>query len=81
MSLAIDVDKICAVLLADGWHEIEWRNGTSIFEIDAYQYIRKRLSKHDEQESRVIGGQCEGVTAMGATWLDAATEGAWRYRV
>lgn len=35
MSLAIDVDDVTAVLLADGWHEVANRS----FELDAYEYL------------------------------------------
>lgn len=37
MSLAIDIDRIEAVLLADGWHIIAPKS----FELDAYEYIRE----------------------------------------
>jgi hypothetical protein len=35
MSLAIDVDEITHVLLADGWHEIEQGS----FFLDSYEYV------------------------------------------
>jgi hypothetical protein len=34
MSLAIDIDKVSAVLLADGWHECG-----DTFSFDAYEYV------------------------------------------
>ncbi len=34
MSLAIEVDEITAVLLADGWHEVD----EGSFELDSYEY-------------------------------------------
>ncbi len=40
MSLAINVDKVTAVLLADGrWHEVRWADGVSSFTIDAFEFI------------------------------------------
>jgi hypothetical protein len=38
MSLNIDIDKVTAVLLADGWHDVAWDN-ESTFELDAYEYV------------------------------------------
>jgi len=35
MSLAIDIDKVATVLLADGWHTVE----DDSFDIDAYEYV------------------------------------------
>ncbi len=35
MSLAIDVDNVSAVLLADGWHTVADQS----FEIDAYEFM------------------------------------------
>lgn len=35
MSLAIDVDRVSGVLLADGWHEVGGRS----FGMDAYEYL------------------------------------------
>lgn len=34
MSLAIDIDKVVMVLLADGWHHVKNHS----FELDAYEY-------------------------------------------
>jgi hypothetical protein len=38
MSLAIDVDTVEMVLLADGWHEV----AEASFDIDAYEYRHDR---------------------------------------
>lgn len=38
MSLAIDVDKVTAVLLADSWHEV----AAASFALDSYEYILER---------------------------------------
>ena len=45
MSLAIDVDKVGGVLLADGWHKVRWQDGRSTFDIDAYEYVREWKTK------------------------------------
>lgn len=41
MSLAIDVDDVTAVLLADGWHEIARLEDSEIasFDVDAYEFV------------------------------------------
>ena len=38
MSLAIDIDKVSDVLLADGWHHVEFAKGKRSFVIDAYDF-------------------------------------------
>jgi hypothetical protein len=43
MSLAIDPESVSAVLMADGWHEIE--RGT--FRLDAYEYLQDGLGSLD----------------------------------
>lgn len=51
MSLAINVDRVVAVLLADGWHEVGPlnRNDTrSSFIIDAYEYVTSRPPRDDD---------------------------------
>ena len=46
MSLAINVDQVYAVLLADGWHECDmWKDGRSSFMLDAYGYTEPREGK------------------------------------
>lgn len=42
MSLAVDVDRVAQVLLADGWHTVDFNEGVSSFDLDAYEFIRKR---------------------------------------
>jgi hypothetical protein len=40
MSLAINVDRVEAVLLADGWHEVSLNDeSVSSFTLDAYDFI------------------------------------------
>ena len=38
MSLAIDIDRVAAVLLNDGWHNVAWHtDGKSSFDLDSYE--------------------------------------------
>jgi hypothetical protein len=40
MSLSIHVDNVTAVLLSDGWHEVDLdKEGVSSFDLDAYEYL------------------------------------------
>lgn len=39
MSILIDIDKVTAVLLPDGWHDVAWKDDESTFELDAYEYV------------------------------------------
>lgn len=63
MSLAIDVDKVSEVLLADGWHQVKFVDGESTFEIDAFEYIRKHEGRTDPDVR-------QGVPSTGAMWFD-----------
>ena len=58
MSLAIDVDKVSAVLLADGWHKMADQS----FDLDAYEYVHGSETIHK-------GGQAD-VTSTGFTLKD-----------
>jgi hypothetical protein len=60
MSLAIDVDTVTDVLLADRWHKVK---GTS-FALDAYEYMY-------QGEAVLGGGQVAGVPSTGAEWSEA----------
>lgn len=53
MSLAIQVDEITAVLLADGWHDVHGKS----FDIDSYEFKSERLLLH--------GGGRDGISASG----------------
>lgn len=57
MSLAIDVDKVVSVLLADGWHEVLKES----FELDSYEFTWSGSAVH--------GGGQSGVCATGFTFL------------
>lgn len=63
MSLAIDVDRVTTVLLADGWHKVEFNS----FGLDAYEFIRAHEGKADDV---LHGGGQGGVCSMGATWQE-----------
>jgi len=69
MSLAIDVDKITGVLLADGWHVVDKnREGKSTFGIDSYEYLW--YCREDKYDPEVLlgGGRDSHTTAYGAHW-------------
>ena len=65
MSLAIDVDRVCAVLLNDGWHPVE----NESFDIDAYEFVRN--ADGEFARPRLGGGQELLVPATGACWFEA----------
>jgi hypothetical protein len=44
MSLAIDPESVSAVLMADGWHEIE----RGSFRVDSYQYLQDELALSED---------------------------------
>ncbi|MDP8932014.1 MAG: hypothetical protein M3O70_26460 [Actinomycetota bacterium] len=51
MGLAINVDRVVSVLLADGWHEVAPRNpddSRSSFIIDAYEYVTPHIRQEDD---------------------------------
>jgi hypothetical protein len=67
MSLAIDVDRVCQVLLKDGWHMVE----DDSFEIDAYEYIREADGSDDNPYPlRLGGGEEELLPSRGARWSE-----------
>jgi len=69
MSLAIDIDQVSDVLLADGWHHVEFAKGQSTFVIDAYEFLEHREKGRDPLV-HVSGGTVAGVTSTGAKWLE-----------
>ena len=69
MSLAIDIDKVSDVLLADGWHHVESANGKSTFVIDAYEFLERRGEGRDPI-SHVSAGTVAGVPSTAAQWLE-----------
>ena len=69
MGLAVDIDKVSDVLLADGWHHVEFANGKSTFVIDAYEFLEHR-GEGREPTVHVGGGTVAGVPSTGAEWLE-----------
>jgi hypothetical protein len=65
MSLAINIDAVDGVLLADGWHKIHKNS----FEIDAYEFLRGGSSENEKP--RLAGGQEALIPAAGATWTES----------
>jgi hypothetical protein len=64
MSLAINVDRVTAVLLADGWHRVYGKS----FDVDAYEFIAGKCDSRGDAVVVLAGGQCEGVASAGAIW-------------
>jgi hypothetical protein len=63
MSLAIDVDNITHVLLADGWHEVQ----DASFGIDSYEF----MSRQGMGNSPMLGGgQEKHVAASGFSFTE-----------
>lgn len=62
MSLAIDVDRVTAVLLADGWHSVS----DDSFAMDAYEYVWYPDGKRTSWDATMVhGGGENGVCATG----------------
>lgn len=83
MSIAIDIDKVTAVLLADGWHDVAWKKSESTFELDSYEYVdgdhfKKLAAKGSDPTSafRLVGGAEEsvGVPATGFSFRTGSGE-------
>lgn len=53
MSLAIEVDEVAGVLLADGWHVVD----DDSFDLDSYEFLHGEVPLH-------LGGQ-SGICATG----------------
>jgi hypothetical protein len=71
MSLAIDVDKVAAVLLQDGWHKVAKNSkGKSSFGMDAYEFLEPHPDKSREPLMYLKGGQEKLVPATGAHWTE-----------
>lgn len=65
VSLSIDPDKVVAVLLADGWHDVG--DGMAL-DLDAYEFVER-----DEDGERTVlhGGGQSGICATGFRFVDA----------
>jgi hypothetical protein len=74
LSLAIDIDKVVAVLLTDGWHNVE---GAS-FVLDSYEYVW-----HDDDDPAhlelVHGGGNSDVCATGFRFLERVDDVVERF--
>ena len=69
MSLAINVDRVEAVLLADGWHEVSLNEqNVSSFTLDAYDFIRRVEGK--DPIVLLSGVSMAGVPSTGVSWLE-----------
>ena len=67
MSLAIDIDSVTGVLLADGWHEVI----NDSFDLDAYEYMQGE----GERRTMLFGGGHEKlIPATGFTFQSAGSE-------
>ena len=62
MSLAIDVDKVTEVLLADGWHSVwNWS-----FTLDSYEFLWWPNGRNDPESRMTLhSGGDSGVCAVG----------------
>jgi len=68
MSLVINVDKVKRVLLADGWHKVDFNDKEkSTFDLSAYEFIAEREYNSPVMLHRV--GE-SGVCPTGASWLE-----------
>lgn len=83
MSILIDIDKVTSVLLADGWHDVAWKDDESTFELDAYEYVDGDHYRNVQQKGgdpssavRLAGGAEEnvGVPATGFVFATASGE-------
>lgn len=78
MSLAIDVDRVIRVLLADGWHDVVEQS----FSLDAYEYLWSgrdgvTVDQLDAEDDAMLlhGGGQGGVCATGFGFRDE--KGRW----
>lgn len=67
MSLAINVYQVTQVLLADGWHKVDF-DGISSFMLDEYEFIQKRET--GKAPETLHGGGQGGLCSTGATWQE-----------
>lgn len=65
MSLSIDPREVTAVLLADGWHDVE--EGT--FEIDAYELFIRYWNGEEKIDQSHMGGQSD-ICASGFQFVE-----------
>jgi hypothetical protein len=73
MSLSIDVDEVTAVLLADGWHPVDQKNGVSTFATDAYE-IMDWGSQERKDDGRPVARYQPKDSPTGFTFMENGTE-------
>ena len=61
MSLAIEVDDVISVLLADGWHSVYGRS----FNLDAYEFIWRKGTNSRGDVPVLHGGGASGICSTG----------------
>lgn len=69
MSLEINIQRVTAVLLADGWHAVD--PGT--FDLDAYEFMYPHPNPDRDDIYVHLGGK-SGVCATGYTFTEATGE-------
>lgn len=73
MSLAIDVDKVEAVLVGNKWYSVDDYKEKSSFDLDAYEYLQFWENDGIEKSNVLLGGGQEseaGVPATGFTFTN-----------
>ena len=74
MSLAINVDRVSAILLDGGWHEVafvgEGDNLKSTFNIDSYEFVKAEGLARQLRHGRGWSGVCPA----GFRFVDPATQ-------
>lgn len=66
MSLAINVEKIYAVLIAGVWYPVaKGKDGTSSFDLDAYEFLDGENTIERDARTLLGGGTVEGVPMTG----------------
>jgi hypothetical protein len=74
VSLAIDIDRVSSVLLADGWHLVK----DFSFYLDAYEYLWYPDRGDDPDPITTHGGGSSGICATGFGFHDRDAD-AWVY--
>lgn len=70
MSLAINVNRVKEVLLADGWHKVSLDS----FGLDAYEYVDTEEGQKPDVSNILHGGGQSNVCATGFCFLEEDTD-------